>query len=32
MDDLELKSLGKVIGMTTPAEFLAHYKKVKGLE
>jgi uncharacterized protein YdhG (YjbR/CyaY superfamily) len=32
LDDLELKSLSKVIGMVTPAQFLAHYKKVKGLE
>jgi hypothetical protein len=31
LDDLELKSVAKVIGMVTPAEFLAHYKKVKGL-
>ena len=32
LDDLELKSVAKVIGMVTPGEFLEHYKKVKGLK
>jgi hypothetical protein len=31
MDDLELKSVAKVIGTVTPAKFLEHYKEVKGL-
>jgi hypothetical protein len=31
LDDLELKSLGKVIGMVSPQQFLDQYKKVKGL-
>jgi hypothetical protein len=31
LDDLELKSVAKVIGMVTPAQFLEHYKKAKGL-
>jgi hypothetical protein len=32
LDDLELKSVGKVIGMVTPEQFLDRYKKVKGLK
>ena len=31
LEDLELKSVAKVIGMVTPRQFLDHYKKVKGL-
>jgi hypothetical protein len=31
MDDLELNSLGKVIGAVSKAQFLANYKKVKNL-
>jgi hypothetical protein len=31
LDDLDLKSVAKVIGSVTPAQFLAMYKKVKGL-
>ena len=31
LDDLELKSVAKVIGSVTPAQYLAMYKKVKGL-
>ena len=31
LDDLELKSLAKVIAMVSPKQFLDHYKKVKGL-
>lgn len=32
LDDLELKSVAKVIGMVSKEQFLDHYKKVKGLE
>jgi hypothetical protein len=32
LDDLELKSVAKVIGSVTPAQYLEHYKRVKGLE
>jgi uncharacterized protein DUF1801 len=32
LDDLELKSVGKVIGILTPEQFLANYKRVKGIE
>ena len=32
LDDLEVKSVAKVIGMVTPAQYLAMYKKVKGLD
>jgi hypothetical protein len=31
LDDLELKSLGKVIGSVTPGQYLEMYKRVKGL-
>ena len=31
LDDLELTSVAKVIGMSTPKEYLAYYKRVKGL-
>ena len=31
MDDLELTSVAKVIAMSTPKEYLAYYKRVKGL-
>ena len=31
LDDLELTSVAKVIAMSTPAEYLAYYKRVKGL-
>ena len=31
LDDLELTSVGKVIGMSTPKEYIAYYKRVKGL-
>jgi hypothetical protein len=31
MDDLELKSVGKVIGLLTKAQYLAWYKKIKKL-
>jgi hypothetical protein len=31
LDDLELASVGKVIGMVKPEQFLEHYKMVKGL-
>jgi hypothetical protein len=31
LDDLELKSVAKVIGMSTPKQYLAYYKRVKGL-
>ena len=31
LDDLELTSVGKVIAMSTPKEYLAYYKRVKGL-
>jgi len=31
LDDLELTSVGTVIGMSTPKEYLAYYKRVKGL-
>jgi hypothetical protein len=30
-DDLELTSVAKVIAMSTPKEYLAYYKRVKGL-
>jgi len=32
LDDLELTSVAKVIGMSTPKEYLAYYKRVKGLK
>jgi len=32
LDDLELKSLGKVIGSVTPGQYLEMYKRVKGLD
>src|SRR4051812_236026 len=32
MDDLELNSVAKVIEMSTPKEYLAYYKRVKGLD
>jgi hypothetical protein len=31
LDDLELTSVAKVIGMSTPKEYIAYYKRVKGL-
>lgn len=30
LDDLELTSVGKVIGMSTPKEYVAYYKRVRG--
>jgi uncharacterized protein DUF1801 len=30
LDDLELTSVAKVIAMSTPAEYLAYYKRMKG--
>jgi hypothetical protein len=32
LDDLELKSLGKVIGSVMPGQYLEMYKRVKGLD
>ena len=31
LEDLELTAVAKVIGMSTPKEYLAYYKRVKGL-
>ena len=31
LDDLELTSVGKVIGMSTPKEYVAYYKRMRGL-
>ena len=31
LDDLELTSVAKVIAMSTPQEYIACYKRVKGL-
>jgi hypothetical protein len=31
LDDLELTAVAKVIGMSTPKEYVAYYKRVKGL-
>ena len=31
LDDLELVSVAKVIAMSTPKEYIAYYKRVKGL-
>jgi hypothetical protein len=31
LDDLELTSVAKVIAMSTPTEYLAYYKRMKGL-
>jgi hypothetical protein len=31
LDDLELTSVAQVIAMSTPKQYLAYYKKVKGL-
>ncbi len=31
LDDLELTSVAKVIAMSTPKEYMAYYKRVKGL-
>src|SRR6476660_2396297 len=31
LDDLELTAVAKVIGMSTPKEYIAYYKRVKGL-
>src|SRR4030095_7134375 len=31
LDDLELASVAKVIAMSTPKEYLAYYKRMKGL-
>ena len=31
LDDLELTSVAKVIAMSTPTEYLAYYKRVRGL-
>jgi hypothetical protein len=32
LDDLELTSVATVIAMSTPQEYLAYYKRVKGRE
>ena len=32
LDDLELTSVAKVIAMSTPKEYLAYYKRMKGLD
>jgi hypothetical protein len=32
LDDLELKSVAKVIGMSTPKKYLAYYKRVRRLK
>jgi hypothetical protein len=32
LDDLELTSVAKVIAMSTPEQYLAYYKRVKGLD
>jgi hypothetical protein len=32
LDDLELTSVAKVIAMSTPTQYLAYYKRVKGIE
>jgi len=32
LDDLELKSVAKVIAMSTPKEYIAYYKRVKGID
>jgi hypothetical protein len=32
LDDLELTSVAQVIAMSTPKEYLAYYKRVKGLD
>jgi len=32
LDDLELTSVAKVIGMSTPKQYLTYYKRVKGLK
>jgi hypothetical protein len=31
LDDLELTSVAKVIGMSTPKQYLAYYKRVRGI-
>jgi hypothetical protein len=31
LDDLELGSVAKVIAMSTPKQYIAYYKRVKGL-
>ena len=31
LDDLELTSVAKVIAMSTPKEYIAYYKRAKGL-
>jgi hypothetical protein len=31
LDDLELTSVAKVIGMSTPKQYIAYYKRAKGL-
>ncbi len=31
LDDLELTSVAKVIAMSTPKEYVAYYKRVKGI-
>src|SRR4051812_21975104 len=31
LDDLELTSVAKVIGMSTPQQYIAYYKRVRGL-
>jgi hypothetical protein len=31
LDDLELASVAKVIAMSTPKEYIAYYKRMKGL-
>jgi hypothetical protein len=31
LDDLELTSVAKVIAMSTPKEYIAYYKRVRGL-
>jgi hypothetical protein len=31
LEDLELTSVAKVVAMSTPKEYLAYYKRVKGI-
>ena len=31
LDDLELTSVGKVIAMSTPKQYIAYYKRAQGL-
>jgi hypothetical protein len=32
LDDLELASVAKLIAMSTPKEYIAYYKRMKGLD